>query len=279
MTASAKKISVLGTGAIGSAVVRRLVADGCDVVVWNRTSSRVAGLGTRAAGDVRDAVAHGELILLTVSDHTAVRQILDAAGPDLHGRTVIAMCTGTPAEARTAAQRVHELGGRYLDAGLQTGPDLSGNILYGGPRAVFDEHAATLALLGTPHFAGAEPEAAAVWNLALFGLWYDAQLGLLRALDAVREGGIDVREFAGTAAAQLKHVVAAAAPTAAELLRGDYPAGPADLGEHRTLVAQLREFRAGQPLGDGGLADVATRIEKLVADGRGAQGLTAIAGR
>ena len=278
MSASTKKVAVIGTGAIGSAVVRRLRDAGCDVVVWNRTAGRAGGLGVRVAARVRDAAAHGELILLAVTDHAAVRQCLAALVPDeLAGRTVITMCTGTPDEARSAARRVAELGGRYLDAGLQTGPDLDGIILYGGPRALFDEHRATLALLGTPRFAGAEPAAAAVWDLALFGLWYDAQLGLLRALDAVRDSGTDLREFAETAAAQLRHVVAAAGPTADEMARGVYPAGPADLAEHRTLLGRLREFRSGQPLGDGGLTEVAARIDRLITDGRGADGLTATA--
>jgi 3-hydroxyisobutyrate dehydrogenase-like beta-hydroxyacid dehydrogenase len=276
MSASTKKVAVIGTGAIGSAVVRRLRDEGCDVVVWNRTAGRADGLGVRVAARIQDAAVHGELILLTVSDHAAVRQCLAALAPDqLAGRTLIAMCTGTPDEARAAARRVAELGGRYLDAGLQTGPDLDGIILYGGDRAVFYQHQATLALLGTPRFAGAEPAAAAVWDLALFGLWYDAQLGLLRALDAVRESGTDLREFAETAAAQLAHVVTAAGPTADEMVHGVYPAGPADLGEHRTLVGRLREFRAGRQLGDGGLTEVAARIDRLVTAGRGTEGLTA----
>ncbi len=279
MSSSAKTVTVLGTGVIGSAVARRLLDDGYEVVVWNRTPGRAERLGARVVDDLRDAVSGGDPVLLTVKDHAAVRQCLDALAADLDGRTVITMCTGTPEEARVAARRVAELGGRYLDAGLQTGPDLAGTILYSGSRAVFEQHRPTLARLGTPRFAGSAPEAAAIWDLALFGLWYDAQLGLLRALDAVRDSGVDLQEFAATAAGQLGHVVRAAPAAADELARGDYPAGPADLGEHRTLVGRLREFRAGRPLGDGGLAEVAARIEKLVADGRGADGLTATIAR
>jgi hypothetical protein len=116
-------------------------------------------------------------------------------------------------------------------------------ILYSGSRAAFEQHRATLDLLSGPRFVGDAPEAAAVWDLALFGVWYDAQLGLLRALDAVRAAGMDVAGFAGPVGVQLGHVVT--------------------------------ELRAGRPLGDGGLSQVAARIETLIADGRGGAGLTA----
>jgi hypothetical protein len=94
----------------------------------------------------------------------------------------------------------------------------------------------------------------------------------------VREAGIDVAEFAETAGTQLGHVVTAVPVTASEILDGIYPPGPADLTEHLTVVRHLVELRAGRRLGDGGLPDVAARIEKLIADGRGGEGLTATVG-
>ncbi|MBM0278342.1 NAD(P)-binding domain-containing protein [Micromonospora sp. STR1s_6] len=39
---SADPVAVVGTGAIGSALVGRLRAAGRDVTVWNRTASRTA---------------------------------------------------------------------------------------------------------------------------------------------------------------------------------------------------------------------------------------------
>ena len=107
--------------------------------------------------------------------------------------------------------------------------------------------------------------------------WYDAQLGLLRALDTVKAAGIDIDAFAQTAVIQLEHVMRATATTASELRQGDYPRGPADLHEHLVVIRQLIEMRARSQLGDGGLAHAADLIESLVADGRGDQGLNATA--
>nr|BFE78893.1 hypothetical protein GCM10020093_014940 [Planobispora longispora] len=112
----------------------------------------------------------------------------------------------------------------------------------------------------------------------MFGVWYDAQLGLLRALDTVREAGIDVAEFSRAAAAQLGHVVTGVPGTVSELSRSIYPAGPADLTEHLTVVRHLIGLRAGRRLGDGGLPAVAARIEALIGDGRGDEGLGATIG-
>lgn len=280
-----RSVAVIGTGAIGGAVVRRLLAHGHDVVVWNRTASRTAELveaGAWQAASPREAASSASLILLTLTDYAAVRQCLEKLDAGLAGRTIIVMCTGTPAEARQAAEQATALGAEYLDAGVQASPEMiaggTATILYGGPRRVFQRHHEVLALLGEPRLAGDAPEAAAVWDLALFGAWYDAQLGLLRALDTAREAGIDVTAFAETVAAQLGHVVAAVPETAAELRRGDYPRGPADLTEHLPVVRGLVELRAGRHLGDGGLPAVAARIEQLIDAGRGAEGLTATIG-
>lgn len=275
-----QRTAVIGTGAIGSAVARRLLAGGHDVVVWNRTAERANALvdaGAVRASTIEDAAA--DLMLLTLTDHAAVRACLPEK---LAGRTVVALSTGTAEDARTAARLVAERGGHYLDAGLQTSPEAIGTdaatILYSGSRTAFDEHASTLGLLSTPRFVGDTPEAAAVWDLALFGVWYDAQLGVLRALDAVRDAGIDVAEFARTAVTQLGHVVGAVDATATEMRRGEYPAGPADLAGHLAVLHHLVELRAGARLGDGGLAAVARKVEALIDQGRGHEGLTATTG-
>lgn len=286
MTNAEHRVAVIGTGAIGTAVARRLLDAGHDVTVWNRTAARSDALvaaGARPARTAGEAARSAALVLLTLTDHEAVRQTLGRLDGDLSGRTIVALSTGTADDARRAADLVAALGADYLDAGVQASPEMIGTaaatILYSGSRPAFQAHEKVLALLSTPRFVGDRPEAAAIWDLTLFGVWYDAQLGLLRALETVREAGMDLTEFAETAAGQLGHVVAAAPGTATEVLSATYPAGPATLGEHLPVVRHLIELRAGQGLGDGGLPEVAARIEARIADGRAGEGLTATIAR
>ncbi|PSL01306.1 3-hydroxyisobutyrate dehydrogenase-like beta-hydroxyacid dehydrogenase [Haloactinopolyspora alba] len=284
--APTRTVTVAGTGAIGTAVARTLLKAGLTVTVWNRTSSRTSALvddGATAVDSVGDAVLASELTLLTVTDYSALDDVfaeLDAVPGGLGGRTVVALCTGSAADADRTAARAESSGALYLDAGVQTAPEDIGTpaatILYGGSRHAFDRHLSVLELLSTARHVGENPAAAAVWDLTLFGVWYDAQLGLLRALTAAREAGLDVAGFAETAAIQLGHVVAAAADTAGEVLDGEYPRGPADLREHRMVVDELVAQRAGSALGDGGLTDVSRLLDLEIGAGRGDLGLTAV---
>jgi 3-hydroxyisobutyrate dehydrogenase-like beta-hydroxyacid dehydrogenase len=282
---STRTVTVIGTGAIGRAVVHRLLATGHEVTVWNRTEGRAAELvaaGAVLAGSVQEAMSSSALVLLTLKDYAAVEQCLAEVDAELSGKTIVGMYTGTANEARLAAQRVTSLGGQYLDAGLQSTPEMIGTdaatIVYGGSRQGFDQHQPTLELLSRPRLVGEAPEAAAVWDIVLFGVWYDAQLGLLRAIDAARAAGIDVVEFSQTAHTQLGYVVDEVSATVAEIQQGTYPPGPATLTEHVTVLRHLIELRTGGRLGDGGLADVVSRVEALIADGRGDEGLTATIG-
>ena len=282
----AGSVTVVGTGAIGRAVATTLLAAGRPVMVWNRTATRARELvdaGAVAAPSLQEAVTASALTLVTLKDYKAVDAVLDQLDGDLSGRSIAVLSTGTPADARRAHDRAEQLGADYLDAGVQTSPEDVGTdvatILYSGSRGAFERHRSTLELLSTPRFVSEDPQAAALWDLTLFGVWYDAQLGLLRALETVQAAGIDLDEFAETAATQLGHVVHGAAATATELRGADFPRGPADLDEHLVVVRQLVEMRSASRLGDGGLGQVGRVIDSLVADGRGAQGLTAVAAR
>lgn len=283
--AAVETVAVIGTGAVGTAVARRLLATGHRVLVWNRTPERAAdllGAGARGAGSVAEAVAGSGLALLALPGPEAALDCLASLPGDLGGRTLAAVGTASPEGARRLAGRAEELGADLLQLGLQGAAADIGTeavtVLAGGPPAAFDRHRATLGSLGRTRFVGATAEAAAVWDLALLGLWYDAQLGLLRALDAAREAGVDLDAFGETAGTQLGHVVTGVPGTLAELREGRFPAGPADLRQHLDVVRRSVALRAGRPLGDGGLGAVADRLAALVADGRGSEGLTAVAG-
>lgn len=275
-------VSVIGAGAIGSAAAQVFLSAGLDVTVWNRTPGRAQPLvdeGATFARTLGEAAA-ADVIVLTLTDGAAVVEVLAELPADLAGRVVVALGTVTPHDARDAARIVELAGGAYLGIGLQHAPEQIGTaavtLPVGGAVEAIEAARPALELLGTVRHVGGAPSAAAVWDLALFGLWYDAQLGLLRALEAGRAAGIDLTELAAAAQVQLQHVVDAAKGTAVEVDAVDHPPGPADLGQHAPVLDGLIGLRDGSTLGDGGLEQVRRLLRQRIEEGRGAEGLSAL---
>jgi len=81
-------IAFLGTGLMGSGFVRRLLANGHTVHVWNRSADKARALeaaGAKAFADAAAAVAGVERVHLSLSDDAAVDGVLEplAAAPTL----------------------------------------------------------------------------------------------------------------------------------------------------------------------------------------------------
>lgn len=279
------QIAVLGTGAVGTAVARTLAAANHRVVVWNRTAERAAdavSAGAAAAETAAQAVHASALTLVCMTDLDAAREVLaEVADPgDGTIRTIVLLTTGTPEESVRMGQLLAERSLGYLDAGVQTPPEYIGTpaaaFIIAGPRAAFERHQPVLDRLGTVHWVSQTPSAASLWDLVTFGLWYDAQLGLLRASEILRSSGVDPRAFAESARVTLGHVSDAATATADEVATDTHPRGPASLAEHLALVRQLVEGRRHARTGDGGMTHLESLIADLVASGADQEGLTAV---
>jgi 3-hydroxyisobutyrate dehydrogenase-like beta-hydroxyacid dehydrogenase len=93
-------IAVLGTGRMGAAIARRLLATGHRVTVWNRTAGKTAPLvaaGARASPT--PAVPGAEVVITMLTDGAAVREVVAAA--ELRpGSVLIEMSTIGPAAVR-----------------------------------------------------------------------------------------------------------------------------------------------------------------------------------
>lgn len=276
-------VSVLGVGAVGSRVAQAMLATGTVVTVWNRRPERADVLVARGAvraPSAAEAAAASPLVILCLTDYAAVSEILETISSAITDRTVVTLTTGSPEESRRAARTAEQAGAVYLDGGVQTQPEAIGSdaatFLYSGPHLAFDQHRGALEAIGSARYLGADPGAAAVQDLTLFGLWYDAQTAYLRALETVRSAGIDVEDFAPLAATQLGHVVHATVDTAREVATGSFPRGPADLTEHAPVLERLIELRRDQRLGNGDLDRIHSLIQQRIELGRSHEGLTGI---
>ena len=163
--ADRQKVAVIGTGLMGFPMARNLVRAGHDVVVWNRTRSRAAGLeadGATIADSAAKAVSSADVVLTMLSDGFATAALLaDADLRDaLRPNTLwLDMSSAKPEHARAQSADLEGLGCVHLDAPVSGGTKgaeaASLAIMVGGTAAVFERALPVLNDLGRPVHVGA----------------------------------------------------------------------------------------------------------------------------
>lgn len=136
-------IAVLGTGLLGSGMVRNLMAKGHAVRAWNRSADKLAPLaaeGAYAAADPGDAARGADRVHLVLTADDAVESVLAAALPGIgDGVPVLDHSTNLPARVAARSTDLRGRGVRYLHAPVFMGPqnarDGTGLMLVAGPTA------------------------------------------------------------------------------------------------------------------------------------------------
>lgn len=142
------RVGFVGLGAMGSGIVRRLLAAGRDVVGWNRTRARAEPLlaeGMGWADSPREAAA-ADVVFTMLTDVEAVRAALHGDDGLLAGlragSVYVDMSTIAPDESRALAAQVAETGATMLDApvsgSISTLEQGQLSVMVGGPRAAFE---------------------------------------------------------------------------------------------------------------------------------------------
>jgi 3-hydroxyisobutyrate dehydrogenase-like beta-hydroxyacid dehydrogenase len=162
-------VAVLGLGAMGSRIARRLLDAGHDVVVWNRTAAKAEGF-PRVAPTAADAAREAEVTITMLANPAALQEVSSTIEP----RALIEMSTVGP-------DAVHELATRLPGVPLLDAPVLGSrseaeagtlHVFAGGPRELYGRWQPLLATLGTVHHVGplgAGASAKLVANSTLFG--------------------------------------------------------------------------------------------------------------
>jgi HAD superfamily hydrolase (TIGR01450 family) len=175
-------VGVVGTGAMGSRLARRLIQTGHEVIVWNRSpekTSPLVDLGASVCATPADVARRADYVITMVADPPALRSVTEseegiAAGAG-SGLTVIDMSTVGPGAIERLASAL-PLGTGLLDApvlgSLAEAEAGSLNIFVGGPAGLVGRATPLLMTLGTvlpvgPLGAGAAAKLVA--NAALFG--------------------------------------------------------------------------------------------------------------
>jgi 3-hydroxyisobutyrate dehydrogenase len=199
-------VAVLGTGAMGSRIARRLLHAGCEVVVFNRDPVRVEDLvreGARHAPTPRDAADGAGFVLSMVTDDEASREVwLHERSGAAHGLGVDAVAvessTVSPAWLRELFEALGDRGGSLVDApviGSRPQADRGELIwLLGGGAAQVDRVRGLLAPAASAiHHVGDLGQAMAL-KLAVNAMFSIQVAALAEVLGLLQGSGMDDRE-------------------------------------------------------------------------------------
>ena len=177
------KIAFFGTGLMGTGFVRRLLANGHAVNVWNRSPAKaqaLVALGAVAFADPAAALVGAERIHLSLADDVSVDAVLDPLAGAIPAATWIVDHTTTA--VRPTAERAARWatrGRRFVHAPVFMAPsnaaDGTGLMLVSGAQADHDALLPALqGMTGKVVDMGAAPERAAAFklfgNLTLIGM-------------------------------------------------------------------------------------------------------------
>lgn len=270
-------ISLLGTGAMGTALARAWLAAGHEVTVWNRTPARAQALaaeGAVVARSAAEAVAANRLVIVCLLDDASVGDALDGAA--LAGRDLVNLTTGTPGEGRTRAAWAEARGARFLDGGIMAVPpmigvaDSGGYVFYSGSPELFEEHRDTLAVPAGTRWVGADPGFAALYDVALLSAMSGMFAGVTHAFALIRPEDIPPKDFAPLLADWLTAMAPAVHQTADQLESGDYTRNVVSnlamqAAGNATLLRTAEEQRVSPEL----LTPYMELMERRVAQGHG----------
>src|SRR4051812_39975129 len=184
-------VAVLGLGAMGSRIARRLLGAGYDVVVWNRTPARAQGF-PRIAESPAAAASAADVTITMLADARALRE----ATRDIEPKVLIEMSTVGPEAIHELAVRMEVIDAPVLGSRSEAESGTL-HVFVGANDEQYARWSPLLGALGTPHHVGplgAGAAAKLVANSTLFGaiavvgeaLRLAERLGLSR--DAAFEG-------------------------------------------------------------------------------------------
>ncbi|HEU0154179.1 MAG TPA: NAD(P)H-dependent glycerol-3-phosphate dehydrogenase [Arenimonas sp.] len=154
MSTAKPAIAVLGTGSWGTALASLIARNGHPTVIWGRDAAQVASINgqhentrylpgiplpesLRATGDLAEAVAGADLLLVVTPSH-AFTETLHALAP--HRRAHAGVAWATKGFEPGSGRFLHEVAGDVLGPGVPlavvTGPSFAKEVAQGLPTAV-----------------------------------------------------------------------------------------------------------------------------------------------
>lgn len=223
-------VTVIGLGPMGQAMVRAFLANGHPTTVWNRTASRADGVVAEGAVRVDtagEAVTASKLVVLSLTDYQAMYDILGAAGASMAGRVIVNLSSDTPERTREAAGWAADRGAELIPGGIMVPAELVGKdgayVFYSGPKAAFEAHRSTLAVIGKPDYRGEDPGLAQLYYQAQLDIFLTSLSAYLHATALIKSAGVPAAEFLPYATDNFNTLSYFLTEAAREIDEGRYP--------------------------------------------------------
>jgi 3-hydroxyisobutyrate dehydrogenase len=275
------RIALLGTGLLGSGMVRRFLANGTTIVVWNRTAAKARALeaeGAQVASSLEDAVAGSDRVHFVLPDDDVVDGILERIAASLkQGAVVIDHSTTLPERTKTRADRQRERGVRFLHAPVFMSPQMAaegtGLMLVSGPAAILHDVQPALArMTGEVWYLGERPDLAAAYKLFGNCMLFAISAGLADVMAIARANGIDpIDALSVFSKFQPANVIAARGP---RMARGEALPANFTVQMARKDVRLMIDAAKREPLVT--LPGVAQRMDRLIAADKGDADIAAL---
>ena len=275
-------VALLGTGLLGSGMVRRFLKRGARVTVWNRSADKARSLekdGAVVAASAADAVKDADHVHVVLSDDRVVDGVLEPLLSVLRtDAIVIDHSTTLPEETKRRAERMRAKGIRFLHAPVFMSPQMAadgvGLMLVSGPqKELHDVKAELEGMTGEVWYLGERPDLAA--NYKLFGncMLFAISGGLADVIAMARANGVDpVEAMSVFTKFQAGNIISARGP---RMARGESAPPMFMIEMARKDVRLMTDAAKGQTLVV--LPCIAKRMDELIASGSGELDITAIA--
>lgn len=275
------RIALIGTGMLGSGMVRHFLKSGTEVTVWNRTEEKARALaaeGATVAASPAAAVSGASRVHFVLPDDAIVDGILDRIAPALKdGVVVVDHSTTLPEGTAKRAERLRARGIRFLHAPVFMSPQMAadgaGLMLASGPQREFDEVRAALeGMTGEVWYLGARPDLAAAYKLFGNCMLFAISGGLADVVTMARANGIDpVDAMSVFTKFQAGNIIHGRGP---RMARGEVTPASFAVAMARKDVALMIAAAKDQPLV--AMPCVAKRMDEVIAAGGAGMDIAAL---
>lgn len=141
------KIGFIGLGTLGREIAKRLISQGVELIIWNRSKEKAKQLELELVETPKDLISMVDKVFIIVSDSEASKKVIfgkdGLVEGDIQGKTIIDLTTNHYRYVVEAEKELKQKGAYYLEAPLLGSviPAQRGEltVLVGGDRNKFEE--------------------------------------------------------------------------------------------------------------------------------------------